>query len=245
LATLGQQNAFNSTSASITCQVLVAHIQYADGVDDQMFPDMEYICLPVDSQDGFVYQIPTSLLQGNATLYQNGDAIIEIFGGQAVQGNGNSSNYEIVLAENSYVTLIETLSDRRATAQAALPAPKIGTRTALIVRVTAVDNKISLDATTISEQVFGTGFSLQTVYGNCSWGQLKFAPVTGPKINHGVLEMSVNISTYNASRLTIENAMTIELSKVVGSTSQWDHILFCVPQPSATWIAYAYVGGNK
>jgi hypothetical protein len=237
-------NGSNSSFPSITCQVLVAHVQYSDPQQEQLALDTEYVCLPVGSTNGLRYQIPRSLIQGNEGLYQNGNAIMQIIGGKLSNGTNVTSDYEVILGNGSYAVFLG-LTSRREMSQSSRPAPIVGTRSALVVRVTSADESLPIDATTISQQIFGNGFSLNTVYGNCSLGQLKMVPATGNGINNGVVELSIGVSTVGTSRLSLENAMTTALLSQFNSLSNWDHIIFCLPQSSEKWIAYAYVSGKR
>ncbi len=242
LGAVGQSN--NFTSHSVICDVLVAHIQYDELNEDNTSVDVEYICSPVDTSDGIVYRIPTSLMEVSRAIYKKGGAVVEIHGGRAVRGNGFETDDEILLEKGAYVVVLEERSSRLL-AQSSPASIPTGTHSALVVRVTAVGNSIPLDANTISSQVFGSGFSLKTVYDDCSWGQLKFKPFVGRNVNNGVLELSINVRTNTTNRLFLENAMSTAVHQHFGSLSLWDHILYCVPQPTGKWIAYAYIGIGK
>lgn len=234
----------NNTSTSITCNVLVSHIQYEEADKESRAVDVEYLCSPVDTNDGILFQIPTSLMYEKRNVYARGGVVVEIHGGHAIRGNGYETEDEIALAEGAYVVILKQNSDRLLSQ---IPrAPKsTGIHSALVVRVTTPRNSIPLDASTISKQVFGSGFSLKTVYNQCSWGQLKFTPAEGKNVNNGVLDIFVNVDTNTTNRLFLENAMSSAVQAHFGSTDLWDHILYCVPQPTGKWIAYAYMNMGR
>ena len=57
----------------------------------------------------------------------------------------------------------------------------------------------------------------------------------------GVVDVAINVSP-NSDSGTLENAASAAASTLLGNLrNQFDLVMFCQPQSSATWLAYAYI----
>ena len=120
-------------------------------------------------------------------------------------------------------------------------------KTVLVVRIEADDASTSASASTISDDVFGTGsdkINLKERFETCSYGQVVIEPASdSDHITDGVVEVTIPDTVSGASDSTIRNAAVNAATTLLGDLpSQFDHVMLCIPPgTSGGWIAYAYV----
>lgn len=164
-------------------------------------------------------------------------------------GSFRHSTDRVVATTNSQVEISEdsfhNLDQQRRTAE------KTGISTVLVVRITTNDSMVGMDASTISDQVFGASTSAASQYKACSMEKKQLIPATGTEITNGVIEISVNSNIDGVRATDFENKINTVLSSKVGVLSSFDHILYCLPTGSRgpsgnrNWKAYSYVSWNR
>lgn len=102
----------------------------------------------------------------------------------------------------------------------------------------------------LTDEIFGTYGdinNLKTKYDECSYGKTTFNPFggttsTGATVSNGVYSVTVSESAGGVDNSIIRNAATNAATTALGSLSQFDHVMVCVPPgTSGGWIAYAYI----
>jgi len=128
-----------------------------------------------------------------------------------------------------------------------------GTHTVLVVRVIASDGPTTSNETVLSDKVFGTYgdmLNLKSGYNACSYGQLQMVPVTNSKVTNGVISLTVATKAKGIDTSILESAVMNAISNTLGSSSQFDHVIICLP-PGALfsnvggWVAYGYVNYGR
>jgi hypothetical protein len=111
-----------------------------------------------------------------------------------------------------------------------------GTKTILVVRVEATDRSTTATRAELANDIFGIGgdsVNLRSQYLACSNNQLLFEPASDTsKIQNGVVSVKVNMKAASANRFTLENAVEDAAALVVGSLTQWSHVMLCLPDGS-------------
>lgn len=132
---------------------------------------------------------------------------------------------------------------------------KTGTRTMVVIRVTATNDNTSSSKTAnkIADSFFGVNgdeTSLSARFDACSMGHLKFAPGTGHDFVDGVAEVSIALSAGGSNIFDFERSVTSALITKYGSSlrNTYDHVVYAVPRGtqfgaggSDRWLAYAYM----
>lgn len=121
-----------------------------------------------------------------------------------------------------------------------------GTKTVLVLRISASDSTNFYPANILSDRVFGNGFSLASQLHSCSNGQIQFIRATGQNINNGVAEISVPQKAIGTEKSIILNAAKEAAMSVVGDPSRFDHVIMCFPFGTTfgnkkSWAAFAYM----
>jgi hypothetical protein len=129
---------------------------------------------------------------------------------------------------------------------------KTGVRTVLVIRIIARDAWTTATEEELADDIFGTNgdvWNLKTGFDQCSYGQLKFEPLTtntkvGPD---GVYTVSIpNTSVKGVSDSRVVNAAQSQVQTDLGVSPNMlaDHVMFCLPPgTSGDWIAYATING--
>jgi len=107
----------------------------------------------------------------------------------------------------------------------------IGNRTVVVLRVIALDTVTTLTIAQLFDRVFNTSvLSLRSGYDACSYGQLNLKPTTHFLTTNGIVNITININATGNDALTIENAVRIAATNILGDlSSQFDHILMAFP----------------
>lgn len=133
-----------------------------------------------------------------------------------------------------------SLRMRRASRRLGTP---FGKKKVLVVRANAWDASTTANAITLSNNIFGTGgdpVNLKSQYDECSYGQLTFEPFDE---GNGVIEVTLKANVAGRDRRDVEAMMTSAAIEQMGSLpDQFDHVMYCMPPGTGSWIAYAYVG---
>ena len=127
-----------------------------------------------------------------------------------------------------------------------------GNKTALAIRLNALDSNVSASLNDISDSMFGTGEnnSMSSLFATCSYDVFNIIPfsgktITGVEIFQGVFEIDVDEKVHGESAQTVaDKALTIA-DEVLGSIQdQFDYVLICLPPGTQTgsydWKGYAF-----
>lgn len=123
----------------------------------------------------------------------------------------------------------------------------------LVVRVTALDSKPTIAASTISKRLFGPEEdTVASAFSSCSFGKLRLEPPNVEGIKDGVFELSLDIPVKGVRVSSLENTMTLAMQALVGPLNQFQHVMYCMPpgtksrHGAASWSGgYSQVGGRR
>ena len=129
------------------------------------------------------------------------------------------------------------------------------TKKVLVLRADAPSGSTTSNIAQISNAVFGTSgdpINLKSQYAACSFGKLKFEPVSatfnGNNIAAGVGEVSLSINVNGIDNGVVRQAMLEAADAKYGSLAtkvsngEIDYVMLCIPPgTSGGWIAYAYI----
>jgi hypothetical protein len=112
-----------------------------------------------------------------------------------------------------------------------------GTRSVLVVRVTAKDKSTTGSEAWLAEKVFTDGTSLKSQMSACSHGKLNFIPATGTGVTSGgTMTVSLSTTSVNGNEVSpieelIEAAVKVKagISSSTSLSSKFNHVMFCVP----------------
>ena len=252
--------------AFVDCEVLTVIANGPDGTHSVLHRCVSYSDEEADGAEGMVYDLPEWLLTEYAAQFEaHPTTYLRIHGGRIArtstefvsQSNlrSGSSGSGALLPDDKIIadegTLVEVSdapfrwSERRHLAKMA------GTSSVLLVRVSTNGGSVSIDSNTMSQRFFGDSGTPKATYRDCSFGQLDFVPATGEHIENGVVELSLNINIQGQIMSSLENILSVELEKKIGSFSHLGHVAFCVPSGAAysasfsEWYGYAYIVDQK
>jgi hypothetical protein len=218
----------------------------ADGATGMAYDLPEWLLTEYATQ--FEAQPTTSVRIHGATISRTSTKVVS----RSNLRSGSSSELlpedKILAEEGSTVEVSDApfrWSDRRHLTK------KTGTSSVLLVRVSTNDGSVSINSDTMSQSFFGDSGTPRATYRDCSFGQLHFVPATGDHIENGVVELSLNLNIQEQVMSSLENILSSELRKKIGSFEDVDHVAFCVPSGAiitATyreWYGYAYIMDQK
>jgi hypothetical protein len=135
-------------------------------------------------------------------------------------------------------------------------------RKVLVVRVETSEASTRSDATTLSDEIFGTGgdqVNLKSQYNACSFGKQIFEPAEVVNATGGVYTVNVPWRSSVDGADGFQNLITAELNSKLGgipdagsgqplANGAFDHVMYCIPQGTRyrsrlSWSAYGYLGG--
>ena len=233
------------------CQVGLTDIELVGGRGIS-----SYHCLTYEAQEGdkesemsYSLTLPNYFIKANKDKLDTGTSNICIVNGAAIRTEFGEPDV-VVIPKGTSIRFVGDLSrQRRNLAQ-------IGTHSVLVVRISTPTETLPSDAVVLANTTFGIGgqqYSMASQYSSCSAGKLQFVPGQGDNIVNGVLELQLPQSITGVSVRNLENdfvTRTKALTGVTDLTSQFNHVLFCVPNGtlSATngtkgWLAFAYLPG--
>ena len=221
-----------------------------------------YRCLTDESQEGdgesemsYSLNIPDRFLtMKNKAKLDTGTSTICIIGGSAVRTEFGKPDF-VVIPDQGVIRFIKSLDSsswRRGLVQT-------GTRTVLVVCVTAPSSTQSSSAAVLASTTFGVGgqtYSMAGQYSSCSAGKLNFVAASGYGniTQNGVMDLSLPSSIVNKSIFDLENSMTTAVKDALAVSdlyAAFSNVIFCMPNGttfsvggSKDWLAYAYVGGK-
>lgn len=105
-----------------------------------------------------------------------------------------------------------------------------GQRSFLVVTVNTLDGNAGADPATMRNSIFGNGLSLAGQISQCSYGKMTIEEATGPGINGGVYELSLNRNSNGVSSGQMYNDADLAVSAVFGDLEQrFDFVMYCFP----------------
>lgn len=131
----------------------------------------------------------------------------------------------------------------------------LGTRKVLVIRVDALDTRVSTNITDHSDKFFGTHgdlYNMKTQFEACSFGKLKFQAAddidcrNNAKVsNNGVYNLTLDMNVVGTGRKNLANKVIrkAKLDLRVGCLKRrYDHVAVCLPRgvDNDTWVAYAH-----
>ena len=229
----------------------MVHIQFADRQGAKV-----YRCLTRETQEGdgesemsYTLNLPLSFINANKAKLDTGISNICILGGSAVRNELSKPDF-VVIPSRASITFVE------GSARHVRRLVQIGTRTALIVRVSSSNETVVDSAASLTNAAFGIGGqqrSFAAQYNSCSAGKLNFVPASGfSLITNGVMELLLNTTFANVETSAFENPLTIAVKSLLNISDldvAFSHVLFCIPfgtvfGGSNTWAAYADTPGQ-
>ena len=222
-------------------------------------PTSTYRCITDETQEGdgesemaYSINLPTAFVVANKEKLDTGVSSICIIGGSAIRTAFGKPDY-IVIPPNAGIHFVASLSNRdRHLAQT-------GSRSVLVVRVTAPSSTQSASSTSLADATFGTGgqqYSMASQYSSCSAGKLTYVPASGypGKVTNGVIDLLLPATVNNTNIFDLENSMKNSVKASLGVAdlgNTFSNIMFCMPYGttfyaggSKNWLAYAYVPGQ-
>ena len=209
-------------------------------------PTSTYRCITDETQEGdgesemaYSINLPTAFVVANKEKLDTGVSSICIIGGSAIRTAFGKPDY-IVIPQNTGIHFVANLSYReRHLAQT-------GSRSVLVVRVTAPSSTQSNSAASLANGTFGIGGqqnSMASQYSSCSSGKLSFVPASGypDKVTNGVIDIILPTTVNNTSCFDLVDSMKSLVKASLGFDERiFSHVMFCMPY-GTTWNA----GGSK
>lgn len=218
---------------------------------DDKSSEFEHVCEGKASEGA--YEIMFS-------IDDNYNKIVDELGENGLRIKYHSGRYKITMTNVRVDTPIVTTTAETEVTVEDLGEPesrrlgaKIGTRSLVIIRVTAADASPTYSAADMSDAFFGTHGdpnNLKLRFALCSMNKLLFNPGTGAGFTDGVTELSItnNIVGNNVHELVsiVTKAIVAKFGSSLGSS--YDHIVYALPRGttynaggSNGWLAFAYV----
>jgi hypothetical protein len=224
--------------STIDCLYLKGHLIGGEGGG----PDIINHRCSLDNQ--MVYNLPNEVLVKleDVTMLKSGVTRLSIEGVK-IQGNGMVTFDEDDTPSKDDVVTVRQYEDNimsRSHSQRS-----VGVRTLMVVRVQSLDSlDVSLSTSELEFLVFDqTRATVANQYRLCSNGDLLFLPaVSNMNAPNGVgdLQVSVNVAGLTMSN-GIENTIIAAFEAMYGSSTEFDHVMFCMPSGMATgWKGYTY-----
>ena len=222
-------------------------------------PTSTYRCITDATQEGdgesemaYTINLPTAFVVAHKEKLDTGVSSICIIGGSAIRTAFGKPDY-IIIPLNAGIHFVASLSNRdRHLAQT-------GSRSVLVVRVTAPSSTQSASSTILADATFGTGGqqnSMASQYSSCSAGKLKYVAASGypGKVTNGVIDILLPATVNNINIFDLEDSMKNAVKPSLGVAdlgNTFSYIMFCMPYGttflaggSKDWIGYAYTPGQ-
>lgn len=195
---------------------------------------------------GINYQLPDELIDDIRSLdLESGTTQLRLHGMQL-----STQSYEIQVMTGSS-PYIEVLPQRRLAAKVVRTR---GTRKVIVLRVISGSdrNRISpsLSRQQIRDSIFGDPknpgkCSFKTQYARCSQGQLNFVPASFRGSSYGVFDLIMTTSLKNRA-LSLDTQASLNRAFIAkfGDTSQYHHIMYCLPRGMLQGEFVALAGNN-
>jgi hypothetical protein len=237
---------------TVECKFLKVDTQYE--TENGFVSQEEYRCeLPPEAADGTEgLVVKLDGLDASTVKSKNlksGITNVKIKKGKGLAGRCNSTESELeVLVESSLVH--QSTRSQRNGGDRHLESETHGKKTVLVLRVNTFDSTNRFSKWELANGVFGSlvggddAHNLASQFDACSNGQLTFEPATGAGIQNGVMNVNIDLSS-ESDNGDLENAATI-VAEISGIKLSWfDHVMYCMPPSSQSWIAYGYFDSGR
>ena len=222
-------------------------------------PTSTYRCITDETQEGdgesemaYSINLPTAFVVAHKEKLDTGVSSICIIGGSAIRTAFGKPDY-IVIPPNAGIHFVASLSNRdRHLAQT-------GSRSVLVVRVTAPSSTQSASSTSLADATFGTGgqqYSMASQYSSCSAGKLKYVAASGypDKVTNGVIDILLPATVNNINIFDLEDSMKNAVKTSLGVAdlgNTFSNIMFCMPigtisraNNSTNWVSSTTILGQ-
>ncbi len=218
-----------------------------------------YRCLTDQSQEGdgradmsYSLELPDTFVNANKAKLNTGLSTICIVGGGAIRTKFGAPDYVYIPLDAS-IRFVERVAQPQE--RQLLQTKATGTKSVLVVRVSAPGSAQSSSVVDLANSIFGIGgktVNMASQYSACSFGKLTFVPASGySNVTNGVLDITLSASVDGLRTPDLENTMNIEVQKALGVSSlnnNFDNILFCMPSGTTnvfnqSYASYAYLNG--
>lgn len=244
---LGSAKGFHNNNllsrSSLKCQITVECVLSREVIVKLQH---HFQCNPVDNGvvSDFSYQIdlPSDFAQSHLSEIQAGSLFVNIPGGRIFKRL-------VHIPKDSEITVTsapkpsESVRRRR---QLDAMGPSTGTRSILVLRITALDATNSFSAKEIYSYIFNDTLpipqpSLKSQYAKLSFGKLNFVPT-----KYGVMDVSVNLNATEAISAALRDAaiaVVVNRHGLSSITELADFVMICLPPGTGAWASSATVGG--
>jgi hypothetical protein len=253
----------------VDCQIEMVSFDEGEGLQDII----DFRCLTFteeeeDGQSNMVYDLPNQITDQLSQRFKDGNPIhyIRILGASIYRHtlpSSSSSNFlrnrassppqdKILVDDDAEIIVLDEPLNRN---RGRLITTVQRVNTAIVVRITTRDAKVTFDADTLSGRVFGDDVegTLASQMAGCSFNKLKLTPAVGDNIVDGVVEVALPTTTMKGEPINkYENEMIAAIEERIGrSVSDFQHYIICVPPGAKSrhgtnyWNAYASVNGGK
>jgi hypothetical protein len=227
----------------LRCVYLRGHEVRMDRAEEHENEAVSYRCktfsdYEADGRPEMVYELPRPVLnQLDTSQLQSGISVLTIRGCYIHRIPRRLDDPDKIICRKRVSVEVANETHRRLTLR------RKGTSKVVVVRVTSRDSQVSYSAETLATRIFDPDIvSFRSQYKACSNNQLEFVPATGEGITNGVGELFFDedlVDQYMS--YTVENDLLAAFVDNFGSTDNFDHILFCMPNNMAgDWIGYTY-----
>lgn len=240
---------WNTGGATITkkmaqpCTLVLRETQFDDQTDDHAW-ECELDPVDNDSKSSGFMKIDTALTKDEHD-----------FAEASLESGSTMMKAEILMSESgSYISGKPQFQEKTKAHRVRLQEKTSGTRSVLVIRAEAGDAKTTPSENDLALMIFGRGgdnnFNLSSGYNECSYGQLKFEPIstlTNTAVSDGVHTVTITESVADSNSDIIRDAMIAKAKSNLGVTDLRrvaDHIMLCIPpgtSSGSSWIAYSYV----
>lgn len=237
---------------SLICRVVAVDVQLPRGQGTQPKPLFRCETTPEQEPDGqgemtYALDLPPSFMAQNPYLHM-GETYIEIPYGIASRADLGIDSIVTYPSDSSILTMDVPY---RQLGGAIFPTSVTGNRTVLVLRVTALDSRVTVSQQSISSATFGLGVSpeklnLRSQFYACSFGKLDMKPAEGPDIFDGVGDIFVDQNVSGISTFALDNVLvTLTEAKFGKIKDNYHHVVFCMPPglllQGNGYVAYALV----
>ena len=188
----------------IRCRLLEVDIQYERELPPSATNNHHQVHCEPENESGATFEIEN--VPPGFSVANNPYA--DIIGGVL-----DRDNAKVLMPPGAYISALKNKNKNRRSDSS---RRRTGTRSTLVVRVTAPDGQTTASAASLSDSVFGTNgdpVNLKTQYEDCSAGQLVFEPYngvtsTGQQISGGVAEVDITQTVTGVDDGIVRNAVT-------------------------------------
>lgn len=217
----------------VECLLAQRHPLMLDGSGgDDHFNNNGYLCFGENGVSWDVEGLPDDFF--NSEELVSGETVLSISSAAKIKANENGPD-KLKVNSGAAISLSKSqgrqpgrMLRQRKTREL---AQKVGQSTVLVVRVTDMNGLApALSAADLHQHFFADAVNLASQYAACSNNQLTFVPATGySQINNGVIDVTVNYDVSGKNSETVESYAIAAVQAIVTDESQWDHVMYVLP----------------